>query len=560
MGSGTYERQGNTLSTGASGGYKYVKFLSTSFNSTTGVTTVTYETGFYVSYGNFYGATFTNYGSNTAQFTVSGPASYGTFSGPVDVAHDSYIHFYEGAGYTSYSAGYLSSTVDFYWYPDIPTYTITYNANSGSGAPSSQSKSWGTELTLSTTVPTRSGYKFLGWGTSSSATTATYQPGGTYPATSNANQTLYAVWRQLYTISYNGNGTTTNVPSSQTKEHGIALTLSSVKPTRSGYKFLGWATSSSATTAAYQPGGTYPATSNANQTLYAVWQADASITSLTAVRGTGTTSSTFVENTEGTVVRIMCVWSNPNNASVTISGTVNSTAVASSAFTTTTSGTTRTSTAYYSSVGTDAQATVTVSLTLNSVVVSSKSVLVTKTAFLLDFGSSGKAIGIFSPASTSATEPTLDMGVVPNLPSQSRYYVFAAPNSAAGVPSFRALSATDIQSGTLAIARGGTGKSYGYQWQQLATWTGSTARTISLTNYSEVMVLAKTSGYLGSVVIPKAALTTSDQELYLSGSYNGGTNGRGFAVNIKTTQVTPVAAFKDSADVMSATTWFVYAR
>ena len=50
----------------------------------------------------------------------------------------------------------------------------------------------------------------------------------------------------------------------------MTLTLSSVKPTRTNYTFKGWATSASATTVAYQSGGSY--TSNSAITLYAVWE------------------------------------------------------------------------------------------------------------------------------------------------------------------------------------------------------------------------------------------------------------------------------------------------
>lgn len=71
-------------------------------------------------------------------------------------------------------------------------YTVSYNANNGSGAPSAQRKDYGKALTLSGSVPIRTGYVFKGWGTSSSATGATYQPGDTYSA--EADVTLYAVW------------------------------------------------------------------------------------------------------------------------------------------------------------------------------------------------------------------------------------------------------------------------------------------------------------------------------------------------------------------------------
>lgn len=72
------------------------------------------------------------------------------------------------------------------------TFTVAYNANGGTGAPGNQTKTYGTNLTLSNTKPTKTDYKFVGWGTSAADTTAKYQPGGTY--TSNANITLYAIW------------------------------------------------------------------------------------------------------------------------------------------------------------------------------------------------------------------------------------------------------------------------------------------------------------------------------------------------------------------------------
>ena len=77
------------------------------------------------------------------------------------------------------------------------SYTVKYNANGGSGAPSAQTKWHDTALTLSTTKPTRSGYTFKGWATSSTATSATYSAGGSY--TTNAAATLYAVWATNYT-------------------------------------------------------------------------------------------------------------------------------------------------------------------------------------------------------------------------------------------------------------------------------------------------------------------------------------------------------------------------
>lgn len=152
--------------------------------------------------------------------------------------------------------------------PAWTSYAIKYNANGGSGAPSAQTKWKDQTLTLSSTKPTRTGYSFLGWSTSSTATSATYSAGGSY--TANAAATLYAVWKaNTYTVKYDANGGT-GAPGNQTKTYGKTLTLSSTKPTRTNYNFKGWGTSASATTVSYAAGGSY--TANAAITLYAVWE------------------------------------------------------------------------------------------------------------------------------------------------------------------------------------------------------------------------------------------------------------------------------------------------
>lgn len=79
--------------------------------------------------------------------------------------------------------------------PAKPSWKVTYSANGGSGAPSSQTKWAGDTLTLSKTVPTRANHEFLGWATSASGAAA-YQPGGSYVA--DAPLALYAVWRLTY--------------------------------------------------------------------------------------------------------------------------------------------------------------------------------------------------------------------------------------------------------------------------------------------------------------------------------------------------------------------------
>lgn len=75
---------------------------------------------------------------------------------------------------------------------DTSTYTILYHTNGGTGGPETQTKSAGTDLQLSDLVPTKEGYRFLGWSPDPSAASANYVPGGWYRK--DAPIALYAVW------------------------------------------------------------------------------------------------------------------------------------------------------------------------------------------------------------------------------------------------------------------------------------------------------------------------------------------------------------------------------
>ncbi len=168
----------------------------------------------------------------------------------------------------------ISSTSTTYYF------TIAYNANGGSGAPGNTNGGSGSSttksVTLSSTVPTRSGYTFKGWATSNTATSAAYQAGSSY-SFSYGTTTLYAVWQQnTYTCYLNfnangGSGAPSNLNYTGTSTSNHTFTIPSTSPTRSGYTFLGWATSNNATSAAYQPGGSIAVSYNGTTTLYAVW-------------------------------------------------------------------------------------------------------------------------------------------------------------------------------------------------------------------------------------------------------------------------------------------------
>lgn len=189
-----------------------------------------------------------------------------TFYGETWLSCEDFYGTYGNVPSESNSAASVSLTI-----PALPTYTISYNANGGSGTVSSQTKTYGTALTLRSNSYTRSGYSFYHWNTKSDNSGTTYSAGASY--TANAAATLYAIWNPI--ISYNANGGS-GAPSSQTKTYGTALKLSSTKPTRTNYVFKNWNTKSDGTGTSYNPGASY--TSNATATLYAQWYAPYTVT------------------------------------------------------------------------------------------------------------------------------------------------------------------------------------------------------------------------------------------------------------------------------------------
>ena len=169
------------------------------------------------------------------------------------------------------------------------THCAEYDANGGSGAPSSQYLECERYFNISSTTPSRPGYTFLGWSTSPNASSASYQPGDSVYCDAQSYK-FYAVWRNdtsYYSVYYDANGGS-GAPSRQTKASTHNLTLSSVKPTKSfsitynangGYtassgktvscSFKSWNTAVNGNRTTYYPGGTY--INNADVTLYAQW-------------------------------------------------------------------------------------------------------------------------------------------------------------------------------------------------------------------------------------------------------------------------------------------------
>ena len=200
----------------------------------------------------------------------------------------------------SYLKAYGSSNSDITLYAvwKENTYTITYNANGGTGAPTKQTVGVTQDATISSTRPTRTNYTFLGWATSKTATTAKYAAGAKY--TDRKDITLYAVWKaNLYTISYDANGGT-GAPAAQSTDITQDLTISTIEPIRANYTFLGWATSKTATSVDFHAGDSY--TNRKSVTLYAVWKENTYTITYNANGGTGAPTKQTVGVTQDATI------------------------------------------------------------------------------------------------------------------------------------------------------------------------------------------------------------------------------------------------------------------
>lgn len=168
-----------------------------------------------------------------------------------------------GSG-TSYTAGqsiaHLTTNLPLYaqWeaYP-----VVTYDANSGTGAPSADTVAPGV-YNIKTGTPTRTGYVFGGWTpTQNSTANGLYSYNATISGSQRSmnvtsNVTLYALWNPVVTYSAGtapagAKDTITNMPSTTTytvNYNGTHTVLTTPTPTLTGYTFGGWAKSTAATT------------------------------------------------------------------------------------------------------------------------------------------------------------------------------------------------------------------------------------------------------------------------------------------------------------------------
>lgn len=181
----------------------------------------------------------------------------------------------------------------------VSAYTVTFNANEGSGTMANQTAS--TPTTLTPNSFSRTGYSFANWSTNPDGSGTTYADGAIYDF--SANITLYAQWNiKQFNVSYDLNGGTGTTPGTQTANFNTNVTLADgAGLSRAGYSFNGWNTNTSGTGTHYNASSSYTIPA-ADTTLYAEWVSTApTITTAGTLSAVNTNYGTASSNTTFTV-------------------------------------------------------------------------------------------------------------------------------------------------------------------------------------------------------------------------------------------------------------------
>lgn len=127
---------------------------------------------------------------------------------------------------------------DLYAVWSTNSYKITYDANGGTNAPAMQSFLYNSGEKLSTQVPVRTGYKFVGWRSG----TTVYNPGDSIPnGTMNLN--LKAMWIvNSYQVAFDGNRSTEGTMENECFNYDEVKALNKNAYSKNGYSFKNWNT------------------------------------------------------------------------------------------------------------------------------------------------------------------------------------------------------------------------------------------------------------------------------------------------------------------------------
>lgn len=161
--------------------------------------------------GDWYRYVYDVHAGSSGNFSTFGHVAIRANNGDNNAAVTWYVCATQVTDITNNYATYTfdaNGTAEYFYAP--VAYNIAYDANGGSNAPSTQIKTYGQNLVLSSQIPTYNGYDFVGWAQAEEDTI--YSPGQTLSSDlsrySGATITFYAVWVQDQArLSVNKNST-----------------------------------------------------------------------------------------------------------------------------------------------------------------------------------------------------------------------------------------------------------------------------------------------------------------------------------------------------------------
>jgi uncharacterized repeat protein (TIGR02543 family) len=167
------------------------------------------------------------------------------------------------------------------------SYTVSFDANGGTGTMSGQAIANNASADLTSNTITRTGYTFAGWATTSGGAVA-YADGASYTMSEEADVTLYAQWTpNSYAVAFNGNSGTGNIPN-QFIAYLASANLAANAFTRTGYSFTGWNTAADGSGISYADGASYTMNDAADVTLFAAWTVNNYTVTFDSNGGSGT--------------------------------------------------------------------------------------------------------------------------------------------------------------------------------------------------------------------------------------------------------------------------------
>ncbi|HNY22655.1 MAG TPA: InlB B-repeat-containing protein [Treponemataceae bacterium] len=168
----------------------------------------------------------------------------------------------------TYTMGTADVTLSATW-SAVPAYAITFDPSGGTGTMAAQSIVSGQSANLAPNAFAKAGYAFAGWATSSGGT-AIYADCASYPMGS-APVTLWATWviKPTHALRFDAAGGTGSMDDIKIIED-LSATIPANTLTKSGCRFVGWATTACGPVA-YASGASY-VMGTADATLYAVWE------------------------------------------------------------------------------------------------------------------------------------------------------------------------------------------------------------------------------------------------------------------------------------------------